>query len=117
MKSLLILGAGGFGRMIKETALALGYEEVLFLDDTAKDDDVIGRCCDYHLYHRDYSVAVAAFGNNKTRLFWTQKLLEEEYDRTSICNRQSECSLRAGLFYYAKSSGKYEYNNQNGSTY
>ena len=39
MKSLLILGAGGFGRMIKETALALGYEEVLFLDDTAKDDE------------------------------------------------------------------------------
>lgn len=84
MKSLLILGAGGFGRMIKETALALGYEEVLFLDDTAKDDDVIGRCCDYHLYHRDYSVAVAAFGNNKTRLFWTQKLLEEEYEVPAI---------------------------------
>ena len=84
MKNLLILGAGGFGRMIKETALALGYEEVLFLDDTAKDDDVIGRCCDYHLYHRDYSVAVAAFGNNKTRLFWTQKLLEEEYEVPAI---------------------------------
>ena len=27
MKSLLILGAGGFGQMIKETALALGYEK------------------------------------------------------------------------------------------
>ena len=88
MKSLLILGAGGFGRMIKETALALGYEEVLFLDDTAKDDDVIGRCCDYHLYHRDYSVAVAAFGNNKTRLFWTQKLLEE----AEVPNYDENCS-------------------------
>lgn len=27
MKSLLILGAGGFGHMIKETAQVLGYEE------------------------------------------------------------------------------------------
>ena len=44
MKSLLILGAGGFGRMVKETALALGYEKVLFLDNNAKDKDVIVRC-------------------------------------------------------------------------
>ena len=28
MKSLLILGAGGFGRMVAETAQALGYEKV-----------------------------------------------------------------------------------------
>lgn len=30
MKSLLILGAGGFGRMVAETAQALGYEKVVF---------------------------------------------------------------------------------------
>lgn len=30
MKRLLILGAGGFGQMIKETAELLGYEEVFF---------------------------------------------------------------------------------------
>ena len=30
MKRLLILGAGGFGQMVKETALLLGYEEVVF---------------------------------------------------------------------------------------
>ncbi len=46
MKSLLILGAGGFGHMIKETAQALGYEEIVFLDDMVKEDDVIGMCCD-----------------------------------------------------------------------
>ena len=37
MKSLLILGAGGFGRMVAETAQALGYEKVVFLDDAVKD--------------------------------------------------------------------------------
>ena len=36
MKSLLILGAGGFGRMVAETAQALGYEKVVFLDDAVK---------------------------------------------------------------------------------
>ena len=37
MKSLLILGAGGFGRMVAETAQALGYEKVVFLDDAVKE--------------------------------------------------------------------------------
>ena len=36
MKSLLILGAGGFGRMVAETAQALGYEKVVFLDEIGR---------------------------------------------------------------------------------
>lgn len=47
MKTLLILGSGGFGQMVKETALVLGYEKVVFLDDAAKGDDctslILGR--------------------------------------------------------------------------
>ena len=77
MKSLLILGAGGFGRMVAETAQALGYEKVVFLDDAVKDEAVIGMCCDYEIRHKEYPVAVAAFGNNKMRLYWTDKLLEK----------------------------------------
>ena len=72
MKSLLILGAGRFRQMAKETALELGYEEVVFLDDAAVGEDVIGRCCDYILHHEEYPVVPAAFGNNKTRLYWTE---------------------------------------------
>ena len=71
MKSLLILGAGGFGRMVAETAQALGYDKVVFLDDAVKDEAVIGMCCDYEIRHKEYPVAVAAFGNNKMRLYWT----------------------------------------------
>ena len=84
MKSLLILGAGGFGRMVAETAQALGYEKVVFLDDAVKDEAVIGMCCDYEIRHKEYSVAVAAFGNNKMRLYWTDKLLEEGYEVPAI---------------------------------
>ena len=36
-EQLLILGAGGFGHMIQETAKILGYEEVVFLDDALLD--------------------------------------------------------------------------------
>lgn len=79
MKKLLILGAGGFGQMVKETALAMGYEEIKFLDDAVKSEEIVGMCCDYVLKHAEFPAAVAAFGNNKTRLFWTDKLIAEGY--------------------------------------
>lgn len=97
MKSLLILGAGGFGRMVKETAQALGYEKVVFLDDAVKSDDVIGMCCDYVIRHEEYPVAVAAFGNNKTRLYWTDKLLEEGYKVPAIVHPSAIVSPSAVL--------------------
>lgn len=83
--------------MVKETAIALGYEKVMFLDDAAKDEDVIGMCCDYVLKHEDYQEAVAAFGNNKTRLFWTDKLLEEGYEVSSIVHPSAIVSPSAVL--------------------
>lgn len=95
MKSLLILGAGGFGQMVKETALGLGYEKVVFLDDAAKGEDVIGMCCDYVLRHSEYPVAVAAFGNNRTRLFWTDKLMGEGYEVPSIIHPSAVVSPSA----------------------
>ena len=75
MKSLLILGAGGFGHMIQETAWLLGYEDVVFLDDAVKDKDVVGKCCDYKSFLEKYDTAVAALGDNNMRLFWTEKLM------------------------------------------
>lgn len=83
--------------MVKETAIAIGYEKVMFLDDAAKDEDVIGMCCDYVLKHEDYPEAVAAFGNNKTRLFWTDKLLEEGYEVPSIVHPSAIVSPSAVL--------------------
>lgn len=88
MKSLLILGAGGFGHMIKETAQALGYEEIVFLDDMVKEDDVIGMCCDYVIKHEDYPVAVAAFGNNKTRRSGRINCWKKDMKFLRLCIRQ-----------------------------
>ncbi|MFR8032449.1 MAG: phosphotransferase [Lachnospiraceae bacterium] len=102
MDKLLILGAGGFGRMVKETAQLLGYEDVVFLDDAAKNSDVIGKCCDYAAKHEEYKVAVAAFGNNNTRLFWTDKLLEAGFEVPAIVHPSAVVSpsavLEAGCF-------------------
>ena len=77
MSNLLILGAGGFGQMVAETAQLTGqYEKIAFLDDASKDSRVIGKCVDYEACLPEYSQAVAAFGNNKMRLHWVDKLLE-----------------------------------------
>ena len=97
MNRLLILGAGGFGQMAKETALELWYEQVVFLDDAADGEDVIGRCCDYILRHEEYPVAVAAFGNNKTRLYWTDKLLEAGYQVPAMVHPSAVVSPSAVL--------------------
>lgn len=97
MSSLLILGAGGFGQMVKETAIINGYERVVFLDDVAKGEDVIGRCCDYLIFRDEYPVAVAAFGNNRTRLFWTDKLIEVGYEVPVIVHPTAVVSPSAVL--------------------
>ena len=97
MKKLMILGDGGFGQMVKETAQMLGYDEVVFLDDAAKGSDVIGKCCDYREMHKEYKVAVAAFGNSNTRMYWTDKLLEEGYEVPAIVHPSAIVSPSAEL--------------------
>lgn len=97
MNKLLILGAGGFGQMVKETAVILGYDEVVFLDDAAKGPDVIGKCCDYMIVKEQYAAAVAAFGNNRTRLYWTDKLLEAGYEVPAIVHPSAVISPSAVL--------------------
>lgn len=65
-KKLIILGAGGHGHVVAETAEFLGYD-VKFLDDSkTKDFDVIGKISDYKNYINDYSFFVA-IGNNSLR--------------------------------------------------
>ena len=59
-------------------------ENVVFLDDAAKGSDVVGKCCDYRIKHSEYTTAVAAFGNNHTRLYWTDRLLNAGYEVPAI---------------------------------
>ena len=53
-KNLLILGAGGHGRVAKETATAMEYfDKVDFLDSNS--ELAIGKCQDFNNYTKDYS--------------------------------------------------------------
>lgn len=80
MPNLLILGAGGFGRMVYENAQATRqFDKIAMLDDASKDPRVIGKLIDFKYLRKEYPCAVAAFGNNKMRLYWTNQLLNADF--------------------------------------
>lgn len=74
---LIILGAGGYGRMLADVAAQTGaYDVIYFLDDNSQTADVIGKCADFVAFVNAQTVFYPAFGNNECRLFWMNKLTE-----------------------------------------
>ena len=72
---LIILGAGGYGRTVADVAAQTGaYDKILFLDDNAGAEDVIGKCADYAAYKDENTVFYPAFGNNEGRVSWLNRL-------------------------------------------
>lgn len=65
MKRLLIVGAGGHGKVVAEMAKACGYT-VAFLDDKAG-DGVVGTLEDVKTIASQYDGAIISLGNNKKR--------------------------------------------------
>lgn len=80
-----MLGAGGHGKVVVETALETGrYEKVAFLDDGKIGQTVIGREVkggfDKAVVLTDeFEEAFVALGDNKLRLEWIRKLIEMGY--------------------------------------
>lgn len=68
-KHLLILGAGGHGKVVADIAYRLGYSEIQFLDDDSDKKvcggyKVAGKCSDFTSYDADICIAV---GNPEIR--------------------------------------------------
>ena len=71
-KRLLVLGAGGHGKVVREAALSLLdingkplYEAADFLDDNSA--EAIGKIADLGKYKEKYSDVFCGIGNNKVR--------------------------------------------------
>ena len=72
VKRLLVLGAGGHGKVVREVALSLMntdgkpvYEVEDFLDDNS--EDAIGKIADLEKYQDKYSDVFCGIGNNTVR--------------------------------------------------
>lgn len=76
-RKLLILGAGQYGRVLKEIAEATGqYSEIAFLDDTPT-EGVIGSLNEYNIFSDCFTDAIVAIGNPEVRMRWIEKISEE----------------------------------------
>lgn len=76
-KNLLILGAGGHGRVAKETAESMSiFDRIEFLDDNPDCDISIGKCSDFEDFIPEFRYMFPAFGNNELRMKWLERLEE-----------------------------------------
>ena len=92
---LIIVGAGGHGQAVREVASALrkyvtadGNENILFLDDRYRDAvnkeqrygtviyKIAGMCNEYQTYINPDTEFYPAFGDNKRRLEWKEKIVQ-----------------------------------------
>lgn len=73
MNRLLILGAGQYGTVAKEVALAMGcYKDISFLDDI--NPDAVGKLEDFPQFSKKYPYAFVAIGNLALRGEWIRRL-------------------------------------------
>lgn len=85
MKNLLILGAGGHGKVVSEIALlSKEWESIAFLDDrknlkNASGIPIIGKFGEYSSLINKYKYAFVAIGDNKLRSIWIERLSREGF--------------------------------------
>lgn len=87
-KRLVILGAGGHGKVVADIADEMEeFEEILFLDDESTEEyvldfPIVGKCKDYEKWGNDTAFFVA-IGNSEARERWTNILYRS--GRTTPC--------------------------------
>lgn len=98
MKRLAIIGAGGHGRVVAESAAAAGWEAVFYDDHLTglvdgwpvggKADDALATRCDG---------TIVAIGNNRLRLDWIERLRAAGVTLATIIHPSAVVSRSAAL--------------------
>lgn len=77
--SLIIIGAGGHGKVIADIAIKLGYTDIKFVDDNltgfCMDFPIVGKTCDITALNKENTDFVIGVGNNGVR-----KKISESYN-------------------------------------
>lgn len=96
-KNLLILGAGGHGHVVRETAEAMNvFDKIDFLDDNS--ELAIGKLNDVSELSKDYRYAFVALGNNELRMEWIQKVEELGYILPVLIHPKAIVSPSASVY-------------------
>lgn len=113
MSNLLILGAGGHGKVVAEAALSSKrWNKIAFLDESYParqcllDWEIIGKASDAESYLADYADAVVAIGHNERRMALIQELLDNGFNLPKIIHSRAYVSptavLEAGTVVFAQ---------------
>ena len=95
-KNLLILGAGQYGRVVRETAEAMGcFEKICFLDDSSP--LAAGKMAEYESLRGTFSSAFVAMGNPQLRMQWLEKLEQAGYEIPVLIHPNAYVSSSAQL--------------------
>ena len=103
MSKLLIIGAGGHGGVVVDTAELQGiWEEIVFLDDRSDVDlvlnhRIIGKLHEYEKFVDKYEYAIVCIGNNEGRLDLIQKLLKVGYKVPVIIHPKASVSKYSSI--------------------
>lgn len=93
---LLILGAGGHGRVVKEVAEAIGkYDRIAFLDDHS--GIAVGKLSDYEKYIGSFAYAFVAIGNPTVRNQWQDRLVTAGFEIPVLVHPDSFVSPSAEI--------------------
>ncbi|MCL0032929.1 acetyltransferase [Peptococcaceae bacterium] len=101
MNGLLIVGAGGHGRVVLDTALEIGkWEKIAFLDDYKTDSNiygcaVIGKLNQAKEFLNEYSDVVVAFGDNFMRVQLLKCFMELGFNLPVVKHPQAFISKNA----------------------
>lgn len=85
---LIIIGAGGHGKVVANIAMLNGYKEIYFMDDDTSKKyigkyQIIGTTKDINRYKNEYDFFIA-IGNNETRKKLTMLLLDNDIQLVSL---------------------------------
>ena len=95
-KNLLIIGAGQYGAVAKETAEATGcFSKINFLDDS--NPVAIGRTSELTTFVQEYANLFVAIGNPEIRLEWIEKAEKTGYEIVTLISPKAYVSPSARL--------------------
>lgn len=95
---LIILGAGGHGKVVADLAeQTRKYDEIFFLDDASEDSQVLGKCSDYEKFYTPDTEMYPAFGNNMGRIEWGNKIKEAGIKLAKIIHPLAYVSPKADV--------------------
>lgn len=103
MKNLLIIGAGGHGKVCADIAQRMEqWEKIAFLDDGAvpervMDIPVLGGCEKLNELANEYEDAFVAIGNASLRLGLMDKLELLGYQLVSLCHPKAEIGSEVSI--------------------